>query len=112
MNKVLLCLIFIVFDFVTGIIKSIKNKNLNSSLMRTGLFRKSAEIFILLFGFLLDKFVDLYSLDLPPIFSFITIYVIMMEVCSIYENLCQLNSNLKNKKFSSFLDKLKKEGEQ
>ena len=112
MIKIIIVLSFITLDFLTGIIKALKQKKLNSSEMRSGLFRKSAEVLILLFTYLFDIVIVKFSLDLPYIFNYIMIYLIIMESCSIYENICFINPLLKNKKLSSFLDKIKKESEE
>lgn len=108
-NKVLLCLGFIIIDYITGIIKSIKNKNLNSTIMRNGLFRKSAEILLLLLSFLLDYCITLFSLDFPYIFNYVMVYILIMEATSSYENICSININLKNNNLSKIFEKINKE---
>ena len=75
-------LIFMVADIVTGLIQAIINKNLDSQKMREGILRKSLLILIVLLSFVAQ-----YSFNISVISKIVCIYIILMEVISIFENL-------------------------
>ncbi len=75
--------ITICIDFITGLINSWAKKEFQSSKMRTGLSKKVGEISILVLG---EVFTS--ALSLPSYFiQGIAIYIIIMELMSIFENL-------------------------
>lgn len=82
---VLLPLILILIDFISGFINAWKNGNIDSSVMREGLGHKFAEIIYIVIGLLLDLFFGLHIVYL----GFIT-YISLMEVVSIFENCSKL----------------------
>lgn len=103
--------VLICFDFLTGFIKAIYNKKLDSTILRKGLFHKLAELLALIGCGSVDyaiNFIDL-PLDLPLLPS-IAIYICIMEIISCCENLCELNPALNNF-FAPYLQKLKNETE-
>ncbi len=75
-------LIFMVADIVTGLIQAIINKNLDSQKMREGILRKSLLILIVLLSFVAQ-----YAFNISVISKIVCIYIILMEVISIFENL-------------------------
>lgn len=75
--------ITICIDFITGLINSWAKKEFQSSKMRTGLSKKVGEISILVLGEVFTA-----ALSLPSYFiQGIAIYIIIMELMSIFENL-------------------------
>lgn len=80
--ELLLPLILIGADILTGWIQACINQVVDSTKMRTGLFRKSVEILILGLAFVVSKAVVL-PVDIAVFFS---IYICIMEVVSIVEN--------------------------
>ena len=81
----LLPIILMGADVLTGWIQASINGTWDSTKMRKGLFRKSAEIVIIVLAYVIQV-----AIVLPAdIFMFISIYVCIMEVLSVIENLDQ-----------------------
>ena len=85
MWSILLPVILMGADILTGCIQSSVNGTWDSTKMRKGLFRKSAEIIIIVLAYVIQVAVAL-PID---IFIFISIYVCIMEILSVIENLDQ-----------------------
>lgn len=89
-------MIFIVFDIVTGIMKGASQHKVSSSIMRQGFWHKLAEIAALLLALLVDSAMDM-GIDLgfnAPIFEAACVYVMLMELASILENIKATNPKL------------------
>ena len=81
----LLPIIMMGADVLTGWIQASVNGTWDSTKMRKGLFRKSGEIVILVLAYVVQ-----IAIALPVnIFIFISIYVCIMEALSVIENLDQ-----------------------
>lgn len=81
----LLPIILMGADVLTGWIQASINGTWDSTKMRKGLFRKSAEIVIIVLAYVVQV-----AIVLPiNIFAFISIYICVMEVLSVIENLDQ-----------------------
>lgn len=106
---IVIVLLFIALDFITGIVMSVKNSNFNSSVMRDGLFNKFGEIVIVAVGSLIDygqSFLDMgFSV---PVLESICVYIILMEIGSILENVSRINKNLVPEKIREILKKAPK----
>lgn len=84
----LLPLAFMLIDFISGFLKAWKNNEIDSSKMRKGLVKKIGEVLMLVVGELLVAGTMFpYSMD---ILKFISVYLILMEAISIFENLALL----------------------
>lgn len=83
--SMLLPIILMGADVLTGWIQASVNGTWDSTKMRKGLFRKSAEIIIIVLAYVIQVAVAL-PID---IFIFISIYVCIMEILSVIENLDQ-----------------------
>lgn len=81
----LLPVILIGADILTGWIQASVNGTWDSTKMRKGLFRKSGELVILVLAYVIQTAVAL-PID---VFMFISIYVCIMELLSVLENLDQ-----------------------
>lgn len=75
-------LIFMVADIITGLIQAVINKNLDSQKMREGILRKALLILVVILSF-----ISQYAFNIPAISKVVCIYIIVMEVISIFENL-------------------------
>lgn len=98
---------FIIFDIVTGILKALYHEGLNSTKLRQGLFHKLSEILAVAGSMLLEiasEYINL-GVDLPLV-NAVAIYICLMELISILENLCEMNPELE-KLFKPYLQKLK-----
>lgn len=101
--KILILVIFILFDLLTGFLQAIKNKNFKSCVMREGLVHKATIICIVGLAIFIDYAQKYYhlgfnvSLTLP-----VCIYVIIMEIGSILENLKKIGVKGLDKLFALF----------
>lgn len=101
--------LFILLDMVTGVIKAFKEKNYTSSIMREGLFHKCGSIVCVVFGILVDyaqNFLDL-GFSVPVALS-ICVYICLMEIGSIIENVCTINPQIAPEKLKEYFQKLSK----
>lgn len=110
--EVKLALAFMVIDVFTGVLKAVKNKELNSTKAREGIYKKASFILFIAFGYLADYAMDYVNIgfNLPAAATICTL-VIVTEAISVLENLGQINPDLV-KLVAPFLSALnKKEGE-
>lgn len=95
MNIVAIALSFNAMDLITGIASAVKEKDLESSKLRDGLFKKAGFLFCYVLAILIDNngaYIGLnISVEILPI---IVLYVVTTEIVSIIENICRLNSDL------------------
>lgn len=107
--SIVIVMLFIALDFITGIVMAVKNSNFNSSIMRDGLFNKFGEIVIVAVGFLIDygqTYLDMgFSV---PVLESICVYIILMEIGSILENVSRINKSLVPEKIREILEKAPK----
>lgn len=89
-------LIFMLADVITGIIQAVINKNLDSKVMREGLLRKAILVVILILSVTLEK-----AFGMQVISKIVSIYLIVMEILSIAENITKAGINIP--KFSELL---------
>lgn len=103
---------FIAFDVITGLFQALYTGTFNSSTMRKGLFHKGGEILTIVGAYLLQYAVQYIDLGITvPMVNAVAVYICLMELGSIIENLCKVNPTLYDL-FKPFFDKLKqKDGE-
>lgn len=93
--KLIIVLVFIVFDFISGIICALKNCNFTSKGMKKGLYAKSGELLLLLLSYLISYCMKYYNVGYSNSFYIIvSTYIITMEIGSIVENIGKINPNL------------------
>ena len=98
---------FIGFDIITGIVKALYTTGLNSTILRKGLFHKLSELLAVGGSGLLEYGTNYINLGVElPLLNCVSVYVCVMELISIMENLAVVNPEL-NKLFKPFLEKLK-----
>ena len=88
---------FIALDFFTGLLKAFATDSFSSKTMRRGLFHKLSLLCVLALGWLMEyaqRFVDLGIGFAVPVGVAACVYIILMEVGSILENLCEANPEL------------------
>lgn len=99
----LVVMLFIILDFVSGMIKAAIKSELSSTKMREGLMNKLSFILALLLGWLCEWSMPI--LGLPDVFGAVYIavgvYITFTEIVSILENLGDINPELKTNKFLS-----------
>lgn len=98
---------FIVFDVVTGLIKAGYNGNYNSAIMRQGGFHKSMEVMAMAVAYFVEYAMVYINIgvDVPAVPA-VTVYICIMELISILENICAVNPQM-CALFKPYLDKLK-----
>ena len=95
----IICGLFIFVDILTGYLKALKFKKMNSSVSRAGYIKKMGWVLALILGFVVDLFVG------TEIFLYGTaIVIIATEGISIYENFGEIGVNLP---FAKYFEKLK-----
>ena len=82
---ILLPIIMMAADIVTGWLQAAINGTWDSTKMRVGLFRKSGEILVVIIAYAIQEGISL-PVDVP---AFIAGYIVVMEILSICENLDQ-----------------------
>lgn len=101
---------FILLDFVTGIIKAFKKKEFTSTVMREGLYHKAGSIVVIVFAGLVDYAQGFMDLGISiPLTTTVCVYVTLMEIGSIIENLCIINPSFIPSKLQTYFQKLKTE---
>lgn len=105
---VIAALLFILFDFATGIAKAAYSKQVSSTVMREGLYHKFAEILVIVLAGAIDVACEHLELGFDtPILAVTCGYIVLMEIASILENIGAMNPDLANSPVFSIF---KKEG--
>ena len=108
MQKIIIvALVGIVLDVVTGFVKAWFNKEIDSSVIREGGKHKISEILIIIFSIYVKKGIVYLNVEIP--FNPITLvcgYIVIMECISIIENIGKMNSKCIPPKLSEFFKKL------
>lgn len=109
--EVKLALAFMVVDVFTGVLKAVKNKELNSTKAREGIYKKASFILFIAFGYLADYAMVYVNMGFNfPAAATICTLVIVTEAISVLENLGQINPDLV-KLVAPFLSVLNKKEE-
>lgn len=99
----ILVALFILLDFITGLIARCVNGNYQSAVARQGLYHKVGSILCIMFAVLCDyrqNYIDI-GIKIPLTISVI-VYISLMERGSILENIKKINPEL-NLKIFNFL---------
>ena len=95
MNIGAIALAFNAMDLITGIASAVKEKVLESSKLRDGLFKKMGFLFCYVLAILIDNNGVYIGLNINvKILPIVVLYVVTTEIVSIIENICRLNSDL------------------
>lgn len=90
-------LLFVCFDFLTGIIKAITNKNVSSTVMREGLLHKCAFVLVIILAIMCEAAMTHLDLGIKvPLIVPVCAYIILTEIASILENIADINPELKD----------------
>lgn len=102
-----LCGALIVLDYVSGIAAAASRGELQSSKMREGLWHKLGEVGAILLAYIVAQeghYIGLpYQVDL--LIPAVIIWISVMEVTSIIENLALLNPDIGAKSFTSIFER-------
>ncbi len=92
---IFIALVFNALDLITGIISAVKNKSIESSKLRDGLFKKVGFMFCYFVAWLVDTQGNAigfqFGISILPV---IILYVCTTELVSILENICKINPDL------------------
>ena len=105
---IIIVLVFIILDCVTGILQACKNKELNSTKMRNGFFNKVAFIMVMCLAIICDYtmlFIDI-GLNIH-LLKVVSIYIVTTEIISILENIGRMNPSILPSKVKEMFFKLK-----
>lgn len=92
---VIVALVFNGLDLITGIIYAVKEKDLKSSKLRDGLFKKIGFILCYTCAWLVDNFGYYIGFDITvQILPVVVGYACLTELVSILENISRINSDL------------------
>lgn len=95
MRMCVITFVFIILDFITGLLYALHSKTYTSTVMRQGLWHKLGSLLALVFGYAVDYAQDIMGLTYEiPIFEVICIYIFIMECGSIIENIGSINPNV------------------
>lgn len=95
MSFIVVALLFNGIDILSGFLAALKKKDVQSSKLRDGLFKKVGFIFCYLVAYIMDNYAG--NLGLSINVEFIPIlcsYAVVTELTSIIENIHKLNSDI------------------
>lgn len=100
--EILAVLVFVITDYVTGIIGAIMHKNLSSTKMREGLGNKFTYLCVFFIAWFIDFEMGHVNIGfhsaLTPV---VTVGIVLIELSSIIENIGKINPEIKNAPFMS-----------
>lgn len=105
----IITLIMIVLDLLSGFIGAIKEKNIQSEKLRQGLWHKAGFIGLIVLAYIVQYAsirLDL-GFEVPTVLA-VCIYIIITEAISIFENLCILNPDIVNSPLGSIFHNTEK----
>lgn len=97
-NFVFVALILIALDVIVGFSNAVAHGEVSSSKMRSGLWHKLGSMFLILVADVVDGSL-LGGVDLgfkSPVLVAVCLYIALMEVTSVLENITKLNPELGN----------------
>lgn len=100
MWAIIACLVMMGFDIITGFMAAWKNKDIQSTKMREGLFHKGTLILLIILAWLCELFV-MHVPDLGITIHLVIpacVIIFAMELVSITENAAEINPELKDSK--------------
>lgn len=103
MHGIVVALIFNATDLVTGILSAVKEKNLQSSKLRDGIFKKFGFFVCYFLALMIDMYGNEVGFDLSfEILPIVLGFVCLTEVVSIIENISKMTDILPDKLLSLF----------
>ena len=103
--------VFMLLDIVSGFVGALKNRCVNSSKMRDGIFNKAALLIVVFVAWLVEfaaRHVPGLGFDMPLLIP-VCVIVILMEVASVMENVAKISPALAGSRLLMFFDS-EKEG--
>lgn len=102
----------IVFDLLSGLLKAFATKSVSTTVMRQGIYHKSAILLVVLLAIgceYITSYIDLgFTFD-GKLTVGVTTVICLMEIMSILENLAEVNPDIKGTKLMAFFSSSKTE---
>lgn len=93
--EIYISLAFMLIDVLTGVLKAVKNRELNSTKAREGIYKKASFILFIAFGYLAELAMNYVDLGFSfPAGGTVCLLVILTEAISVLENLGNINPEL------------------
>ena len=100
---IIVALIFNLLDLCTGIITAVKLKDIQSSKLRDGLFKKVGFMLCYFIAWLVDTQGSIIGFQFStPVLPVIVLYACTTELVSILENICKINPDILPDKLMEF----------
>lgn len=94
-QSIAIALAFNGIDIITGFVAALRNKSLQSSRLRDGIFKKVGFIFCYILAYIIDHYGEIIGFQIGIyILPIIILYVCTTEIVSIIENICKINPDL------------------
>ena len=94
-TELVLVVVFMMVDVLTGVLKALKNKELSSTKARESIYKKASFILFVGFGYLADFAMDYVDMGFKfPAAVTISTLIILTEAISVLENLGSINPDL------------------
>lgn len=111
-NLFAIACLFMGLDIVTGFTQAAYNKCISSTKMKDGLFHKSGFVLAIVLAALCEYAMIYIDLGFTiPLQNATCLIVILIEVVSNVENICQLSPELANSKFPQMFADIKRKDE-
>lgn len=92
----------IVLDIITGFLKAVETRTMSSSKLRMGLYHKGAFIGVIVLAVIVEWGSGFLQLGFRlPIVTPVCVYVALTEIVSVFENLCEINPELRGSKIAA-----------
>ena len=112
MEYIIAVLIMIAADVATGFLKALRNGEVKSSVMKQGLLSKTSEILVMVLMYIIDIGAPFVGININlPLVQVVGIYICIMELASVIENVGAVNPQLSKKLSNIFQDFTKDNGE-
>lgn len=87
--------VLIVMDYLTGVAKAVAMKDIDSSMMRDGLWHKAAYVMVIALAEIIEHGQEMVDLGFTvPLIVPACVYIVVTETASILENLAAINPEL------------------
>ena len=97
---IVITLVFICLDIVTGLVQAVVNKCFDSTKMRVGLWHKCGFLLAISLGVVCEWSIGIVDLGFTiPIQTPVCAFICLTELASILENLGEITPELTNNKF-------------
>lgn len=112
LTQITTALLFNLTDLITGIVSAIKNKDVKSSKLRDGIFKKIGFLICYFLAFLIDYYGESVGFNLGfDVLPVLVAYACTTESVSIIENIHKINSDLLPEKLLKIFA-IKKKGDE